>query len=46
MRTGSIAVNWFPSAWVEEHRQRVSFGLQVFPIDTPEDPARALDRRR
>jgi alkanesulfonate monooxygenase SsuD/methylene tetrahydromethanopterin reductase-like flavin-dependent oxidoreductase (luciferase family) len=28
--------------WVEEHRTRVGFGLQVFPIDTKTDPGRHL----
>jgi alkanesulfonate monooxygenase SsuD/methylene tetrahydromethanopterin reductase-like flavin-dependent oxidoreductase (luciferase family) len=28
--------------WVEEHRNRVGFGLQVFPIDTKTDPGRHL----
>ena len=28
--------------WVEEHRTRVSFALQVFPIDTKTEPGRHL----
>ncbi len=28
--------------WVEEHLNRVGFGLQVFPIDTKTDPGRHL----
>jgi alkanesulfonate monooxygenase SsuD/methylene tetrahydromethanopterin reductase-like flavin-dependent oxidoreductase (luciferase family) len=28
--------------WVEEHLNRVGFGLQVFPIDTKTDPGRYL----
>ena len=28
--------------WVEEHSNRVGFGLQVFPIDTKTDPGRHL----
>ena len=31
---------WPLSPWVAERRERVSFALQVFPIDTPIDPAR------
>ena len=30
---------WTASPWVEQHRDEVSFALQVFPIDTPVDPA-------
>src|SRR5262249_37324466 len=30
------------SAWVEQHRERVGFALQVFPNDTPTDKARHL----
>src|SRR5438132_87404 len=30
---------WTASPWVEQHRDDVSFALQVFPIDTPVDPA-------
>jgi alkanesulfonate monooxygenase SsuD/methylene tetrahydromethanopterin reductase-like flavin-dependent oxidoreductase (luciferase family) len=33
---------WPLSPWVAEHRDRISFGLQVFPIDTKTDPARHL----
>ncbi len=33
---------WTPSPWVEEHRDGVSLALQVFPIDTPVDPAAHL----
>lgn len=33
---------WPLSPWVEEHRDQISFGLQVFPIDTPSHPARHL----
>lgn len=28
-----------PHPWVEEHRHRVSFGLQVFPTQTKTDPS-------
>src|SRR5438105_15909071 len=33
---------WTASPWVEQHRDDVSFALQVFPIDTPVDPAAHL----
>jgi alkanesulfonate monooxygenase SsuD/methylene tetrahydromethanopterin reductase-like flavin-dependent oxidoreductase (luciferase family) len=33
---------WTASPWVEEHRDRVTFALQVFPIDTPVDPGMHL----
>src|SRR3954451_20225627 len=28
--------------WVDQHRQQIGFGLQVFPTETRSDPARAL----
>lgn len=31
-----------PSPWVEQHRERVGFGLQVFPLDTPDEPVRRM----
>ena len=37
-----MASAWTASPWVEQHRDGVSFALQVFPIDTPVDP-QALD---
>jgi alkanesulfonate monooxygenase SsuD/methylene tetrahydromethanopterin reductase-like flavin-dependent oxidoreductase (luciferase family) len=33
---------WTMSPWVAAHRDRISFALQVFPIDTPHAPARHL----
>jgi alkanesulfonate monooxygenase SsuD/methylene tetrahydromethanopterin reductase-like flavin-dependent oxidoreductase (luciferase family) len=33
---------WTASPWVEQHLDAVSFALQVFPIDTPVDPAAHL----
>jgi hypothetical protein len=29
-------------AWVEQHRERVGFGLQAFPIDTLGDKAKKM----
>ncbi len=37
-----MATQWPLSPWVAEHRDRVSFALQVFPNDTKTDPARHL----
>ena len=37
-----MTADWPLSPWVEERRERVSFGLQIFPIDTKIDPARHL----
>ncbi len=37
-----MASAWTTSPWVEQHRDEVSFALQVFPIDTPVDPAAHL----
>ena len=33
-----MASTWSLSPWVEAQRERVGFALQVFPIDTAEDP--------
>ena len=32
--------DWPMSAWVDAHRDQIHFGLQVYPIDTPNDPSR------
>jgi alkanesulfonate monooxygenase SsuD/methylene tetrahydromethanopterin reductase-like flavin-dependent oxidoreductase (luciferase family) len=37
-----MASAWTTSPWLEQHRDEVSFALQVFPIDTPVDPAAHL----
>ncbi|MDQ4076066.1 MAG: LLM class flavin-dependent oxidoreductase, partial [Chloroflexota bacterium] len=37
-----MTIEWPLSPWVEEHRDRIGFGLQVFPHDTKVDPARHL----
>ena len=37
-----MATSWPSTPWVEQHRGRVGFGVQVFPIDTPTDRARHL----
>jgi alkanesulfonate monooxygenase SsuD/methylene tetrahydromethanopterin reductase-like flavin-dependent oxidoreductase (luciferase family) len=37
-----MAINWTPSPWVVEHRDRVGFALQVFPLETREKPGRQL----
>jgi alkanesulfonate monooxygenase SsuD/methylene tetrahydromethanopterin reductase-like flavin-dependent oxidoreductase (luciferase family) len=34
-----MIADWQFSPWVEERRERVSFGLQIFPIDTKIDPS-------
>ena len=41
-RRRAMTADWSLSPWVEERRERVSFGLQIFPIDTKIDPARHL----
>jgi alkanesulfonate monooxygenase SsuD/methylene tetrahydromethanopterin reductase-like flavin-dependent oxidoreductase (luciferase family) len=33
-----MAATWSLSSWVEAQRERVGFALQVFPVDTAEDP--------
>ena len=33
-----MASTWSLSSWVEAQRERVGFALQVFPVDTAEDP--------
>ncbi len=33
-----MAAAWSPNPWVATHRDRVGFGLQVFPVDTPTEP--------
>src|SRR5262245_40739251 len=38
----AMTVDWPLSPWVEQRREHVSFGLQIFPIDTKIDPARHL----
>ena len=35
-------LNWQQSAWAQQFRDRTGFAVQVFPIDTPRDPARHL----
>jgi alkanesulfonate monooxygenase SsuD/methylene tetrahydromethanopterin reductase-like flavin-dependent oxidoreductase (luciferase family) len=42
MKGGWPAIDWQPSAWVHEFRDRIGFAVQVFPIDTPTDPGRHL----
>jgi alkanesulfonate monooxygenase SsuD/methylene tetrahydromethanopterin reductase-like flavin-dependent oxidoreductase (luciferase family) len=37
-----MTADWPLSSWVAERRGHVSFGLQVFPIDTKTDPAKHL----
>jgi alkanesulfonate monooxygenase SsuD/methylene tetrahydromethanopterin reductase-like flavin-dependent oxidoreductase (luciferase family) len=37
-----MTTDWPLSPWVAERRERVGFGLQIFPIDTRTDPARHL----
>jgi hypothetical protein len=37
-----MARAWTISPWVEQHRDEVSFALQVFPSDTPVNPAAHL----
>src|SRR5919199_275941 len=37
-----MTTQWPVSPWVAEHRGRIGFGLQVFPIDTKTDPASHL----
>src|SRR5215471_18403343 len=36
------ALEYQQSAWAQQFRDRPGFAVQVFPIDTPEDPARHL----
>jgi alkanesulfonate monooxygenase SsuD/methylene tetrahydromethanopterin reductase-like flavin-dependent oxidoreductase (luciferase family) len=36
------ALDWQQSAWARQFRDRAGFAVQVFPIDTPRDPARYL----
>jgi alkanesulfonate monooxygenase SsuD/methylene tetrahydromethanopterin reductase-like flavin-dependent oxidoreductase (luciferase family) len=38
----SMSTDWQLSPWVEQHREQISFGLQVFPNDTRTEPARHL----
>jgi alkanesulfonate monooxygenase SsuD/methylene tetrahydromethanopterin reductase-like flavin-dependent oxidoreductase (luciferase family) len=42
METTVNALDWQQSAWAEQFRDRTGFAVQVFPIDTPRDPARHL----
>jgi alkanesulfonate monooxygenase SsuD/methylene tetrahydromethanopterin reductase-like flavin-dependent oxidoreductase (luciferase family) len=35
-------LNWQQSDWAQQFRHRTGFAVQVFPIDTPRDPARHL----
>ncbi len=37
-----METQWPLSSWVAEHRERISFALQIFPVDTKTDPARHL----
>ena len=37
-----MTATWTSSPWVGQHQNRVGFGLQVFPIDTPSDPVRQM----
>ena len=37
-----MAAQWPRAPWVAEHRNRIGFGLQIFPIDTKTDPAQHL----
>jgi len=37
-----MSAQWTTSAWVDQFKQQIGFGLQVFPIDTPSQPAHAL----
>jgi alkanesulfonate monooxygenase SsuD/methylene tetrahydromethanopterin reductase-like flavin-dependent oxidoreductase (luciferase family) len=37
-----MTVTWTLSPWVEQRRERITFALQVFPIDTPGAPAPRL----
>jgi alkanesulfonate monooxygenase SsuD/methylene tetrahydromethanopterin reductase-like flavin-dependent oxidoreductase (luciferase family) len=39
---GYAMSNWSCSSWVALHQNRISFALQVFPIETREEPARHL----
>src|SRR5262245_40640344 len=41
-RRRAMTADWSLSPWVEERRERMSFGLQIFPIDTKINPARHL----
>src|SRR2546423_12369598 len=36
------ALDWQQSAWARQFRDRTGFAVQVFPVDTPRDPARHL----
>lgn len=42
METTLNALDWQQSAWPQQFRDRTGFAVQVFPIDTPTDPARHL----
>jgi alkanesulfonate monooxygenase SsuD/methylene tetrahydromethanopterin reductase-like flavin-dependent oxidoreductase (luciferase family) len=42
METKDILYSQHAHPWVEEHLDRVGFGLQVFPIDTKTDPGQYL----
>src|SRR5215207_752916 len=33
---------WEASSWVRQRRERISFALEVYPIDTPSEAARHL----
>lgn len=33
-RQNCASMQWLSSPWVDRHRERVGFGLQVFPVDT------------
>ncbi|MGN6756651.1 MAG: LLM class flavin-dependent oxidoreductase [Thermomicrobiales bacterium] len=37
-----MAIPWTPAPWVVAHRDRVGFALQVFPLETREQPGRRL----
>src|SRR5262245_20081456 len=37
-----MTATWSGVPWVEQHQRRVGFAVQVFPNDTPTDPARHL----
>src|SRR5579864_2914499 len=42
METTLNALDWQQSSWTQQFRDRTGFAVQVFPIDTPTDPARHL----
>jgi probable F420-dependent oxidoreductase len=39
METALNSLDWQQSAWPQQFRDRTGFAVQVFPIDTPTDPA-------